>query len=336
MLTGNASVKEAEERSIAFGFVSVKTMVVVSLRAIDDGENAFEICANPITVKNAGDGAAPALGVCALVTPLVASGQPEAGLIEALATLTVTVQLALAGTVMPLKERFVAPAAKLLPPAPAQVPPAAPAAKICMLESASVKATEVSATALLLVKVMVNVDELVADAVLARMVPGLNPSETDAGENTVRVAVFEGGPATGVCSEVTPVAAFGFAPEVLLVSVSVTVQLEAAGTVRPAKVSVPLWPAVNPFDDAPGHVPPAGPVAATARLVRLSAKDACVSATLPAFVSVKVRTLVPPWAMAEVPKPSPMLAGAATTRRAVFDGAEVAASALETPLDVLA
>src|SRR4051812_5289452 len=211
MLAGKVSLNDADDRSMELGFVSVKTMVVVSLRAIDAGEKALERVAKPITVRKAGEAPAPAMGVCALVTPEVTSGHPLAGLIDALATLTVTVQLPLAGTVMPLKERLVAPAAKLFEEAPAQVPPAAPAAKICMLESPSVKETPVSAMALLLVSVMISVDELVADAVLLRMVPGLNPSETEAGAYTVRVAVFEPAPATGVCAELTPVAVLALA-----------------------------------------------------------------------------------------------------------------------------
>jgi len=182
MLFGNASLNEAELRSTEFGFVSVKTMVVVPFRAIEAGVKALEICAKAMTVKNAGEGAAPAMGVCVLVAPLVASGQPLAGLIEALATRTVTVQLAFGGTVMPLKERLVAPAAKLLLFAPEQVPFAAPAAKICMLASESVKATPVSAAALLFVSVTTSVEKLVAEAVLLRMVPGLKPREMVGGE----------------------------------------------------------------------------------------------------------------------------------------------------------
>ena len=101
------------------------------------------------------------------------------------------------------------PVVKLLPFAPAQVPPAAPVAKICRLLSVSVKAAAVSAVLFELVSVRVSVELLVALAVLARMTPALKPTEIWAGEATVRLAVFEPLPATGVCAEVTPLAEIG-------------------------------------------------------------------------------------------------------------------------------
>ena len=54
-------------------------------------------------------------------------------------TTTVTVHEPLAGIVSPVKASAVWPAVKLLPAAPAQVPPAAPLALIAMPASVSVK-----------------------------------------------------------------------------------------------------------------------------------------------------------------------------------------------------
>src|SRR5258708_21199381 len=113
-----------------------------------------------MTIRFAAEGVLPAVGVCVLVAPLVWLGQPAAGLTLALATLMVTVQLPFAGTVMPLKLRAVAPAAKTLLAAPVQVPPAAPAAEICMLVSVSLKAAAVSAAAMACDSVMGRVLEL--------------------------------------------------------------------------------------------------------------------------------------------------------------------------------
>src|SRR5260370_20728230 len=65
----------------------------------------------------------PADGVCAVVTPDVVLGFPPTAL---LVTLKVTVQLLLAGIVMPLKLRAVAPALKADEVLPLQVPPPTP------------------------------------------------------------------------------------------------------------------------------------------------------------------------------------------------------------------
>ena len=142
---------------------------------------------------------------------------------------------------------------------------------------------------------------------------------------------MEAAPGTAVCAEETPLAVLVKVPEVLLVMVSVTVQLPAAGMVRPAKVSVPVCAAVKLFDEAPTQVPPAAPAAETAMLVSVSVKVAAVSATLLGFVIVKVMTLTAPGAMEVTPNALAMVAGAATMSRAVFETAEVAASLLETP-----
>ena len=122
---GKVSLKLTAETVVPFGLVRVKVMVEVPPAAIEDGENASEMATYPRTVRFALGEGAPAMGVCALVAPLVAVGHPASGLMFALATWTVTVQVPFAGTVRPEKARLVAPAAKLLPAAPMQVPAAA-------------------------------------------------------------------------------------------------------------------------------------------------------------------------------------------------------------------
>ena len=266
-----------------------------------------------------------------LVAPLVALGQPLAGLTDGLETCTVTVQLPLAGMVRPLKERLVAPAVNELPAAPVQVPPAAPVAKICIPVSASVKATEVSAAALLLARVMVSVDLLAGDAALVRMTPGKKPTDSCGGESTTRFAVLEAGPATGDSLLVTPEAVLLLMPELLLVTVTVTVQLPVNGMVSPEKFNVPVWPAAKLFDDAPAQLPPAAPAPLMLMLARVSVKLEPVRGTLLELASVKVRRLVPPCPIGLVAKALAMVAGAATMRRAVLETGPVAASTLESP-----
>ncbi len=73
-------------------------------------------------------------------------------------TNTVTVQLLLAGIVIPLKLRLVCPLVRLLPLAPVQVPPAFCAPLIDILLNVSVKLAFVMATALGFVSVKVIVE----------------------------------------------------------------------------------------------------------------------------------------------------------------------------------
>ena len=81
-----------------------------------------------------------------MVTPEVVLGFPATVL---LVTLKVTVQLLLAGMLMPVKLRAVAPALSVPGVVPVQVPPTAPPTAL-MLESVSVNAPPVRADALLL------------------------------------------------------------------------------------------------------------------------------------------------------------------------------------------
>lgn len=94
---------------------------------------------------------APAVGVCVVVTPEVALGLPPTAL---LVTLKITVQLPLAGIVIPVKLRAVAPAIGVLGVVPAQVPVTAPPTAL-MLASVSVNAPPVRAEALPLERVRV-------------------------------------------------------------------------------------------------------------------------------------------------------------------------------------
>src|SRR5258708_36670492 len=83
--------------------------------------------------------AEPADGVCVVVTPDVVLGFPPTVL---LVTLKVTVQLLLAGIVIPVKLSAVALALRVLGVVPAQVPPTAPPTAL-MLTSESVNAPPV-------------------------------------------------------------------------------------------------------------------------------------------------------------------------------------------------
>jgi hypothetical protein len=99
--------------------------------------------------------AAPAVGVCVVLTPEVVLGsEPTVELV----TLNVTVQLPLAGIVIPLKLSAVAPAVNELGVVPTQVPPTEPPTAL-IFESVSVNAPPVSGELLLLDTVSVIVDE---------------------------------------------------------------------------------------------------------------------------------------------------------------------------------
>ena len=121
-------------------------------------------------------------------------------------------------------------------------------------------------------------------------------------------------------------------PETLLVRPTVTVQLAAAGMVRPLNWSVPVCPAVKLLEPAPAQVPPAGPVAATERFVSASVKKPPVSATALGFEMVKVTTLVPPCWMGLTEKAFEMVGAPTTIRFVTPETAPVGACALETPL----
>ena len=136
-------------------FAMVNVTVDVAPAAMVEGENALAIVgAAPFTVRVAVFDTGPT-GAWALETPeVVLLCVPGRSLV----TTTVTVHEPLAGTVRLESVSAVWPAAKALPAAPAQVPPAAPAAAIAMFVSVSVKPAEVSAMPLVLASVKVIVD----------------------------------------------------------------------------------------------------------------------------------------------------------------------------------
>ncbi len=143
---------------------------------MDDGENALATVGEvAVTVRVAVFDTGP-VAACVLETPEVVFGLTPT---EVPRTTTVTVHESDAGMVRPVKESAVCPAAKLLPPAPAQLPPAAPAALMDIPESASVKAALVSAKLL----------ELTIVKVIVLVVP----SAIDAG---VKTLLMVGDPAT--------------------------------------------------------------------------------------------------------------------------------------------
>jgi hypothetical protein len=149
------SVKLAPVKALAFGFVKVKVIVEVPPDWIVARLNAFAIVGAPNTVRFAVFDGVPAVGVWVVVTPLVVFGLTPK-VLEV--TTMVTVQLPLAGIVSPLSVKAVAPFAKLLVPAPTQVPAAACAPLIDMFASASVKLAPVKALAFGFVKVKVIVE----------------------------------------------------------------------------------------------------------------------------------------------------------------------------------
>src|SRR5260370_912680 len=106
---------------------------------------------NWVTVRVAVLLGEPADGVCVVVTPDVVLGFPPTVL---LVTLKVTVQLPLAGIVIPVKLRAVAPGLKVDGVVPTQVPPTAPPTAL-ILDSVSVNAPPVRLEALLFDKVRV-------------------------------------------------------------------------------------------------------------------------------------------------------------------------------------
>lgn len=108
----------------------------------------------PSTVRLAVLLAAPAVVVSAVVTPVVVFGLTPTVL---LVTSNVTVQLPLAGIVIPVKLSEVAPASSTFDEAPTQVPAAAPPTAL-MLARMSANEALVSGVALVLANVRVTVE----------------------------------------------------------------------------------------------------------------------------------------------------------------------------------
>ena len=104
----------------------------------------------------------------------------------------ITVQLLLAGIVMPLKLKAVAPALSIAGVVPAHVPPTAPPTAT-ILTSMSVKLAPVSADAFGLVSVSVT-----AEAPPDWIAVGVNAFAMVGAVSTVRLAVLLAAPAVGV------------------------------------------------------------------------------------------------------------------------------------------
>jgi hypothetical protein len=192
----SVSIKAAPVSAAALELLSVNVTVDVPPGWIVTGANALAIVGAATTFRLAVLLAVPATGVCIVVTPEVALGCTPAVL---LVTAKLTVQLPLAGMVMPLKVSAVAPALSTLVPAPAQLPPAAPPAAL-ILASVSANAAPVSTVEeLLLFKVTVTVEFPPAwiDA-------GANAFATVGAARTVRFALLLAAPADGVCVVVMP------------------------------------------------------------------------------------------------------------------------------------
>ncbi len=225
----------------------------------------------------------PAAGVCVVVTPEVVFGLVPCVL---LVTAKVTVQEPLAGIVMPLKLKAVAPAPSTFEDAPVQVPPAAPPTAL-ILVSMSVKLALVRLLAFGFISVSVTV-ELPPGAIEL----GLKALLIAGAPNTVRLAVLLAAPALGVCVVVTPEVVFGCVPIVLLVTANVTVQEPLPGIVIPLKLK-DVAPALSTFEDAPVQVPPAAPPTAL-MLVSVSVNEALLSGMEFELVSVSVTVEPPP------------------------------------------
>ena len=269
--------------------------------------------ATAATVRSTDGAGAPATGVWVVVTPEVVFG-----LIPTLSdvTTTVTVQLPLAGMVMPLKASAVWLAVKLLVFAPTQVPAAAPVAFTRMLTRVSVKLALVSATPLVLARVKVMVEVPSALIVVGRkallMVGVAAP--------TVKLTGAAGA-LGGAWSVVTAEVVFGKVPATSLVMTTVTVQVLLAGMVMPVKLSA-VWPAVKLLVLAPTQVPAAAPTALMLMLTSVSVKLALVSAMPLVLPKTNVMVEVPSAAIVVGRKALVMVgATAVTVRLAVFDTA---------------
>jgi hypothetical protein len=266
-------------------FDSVNVTAELPPDAIVAGLNALAMVgvASAVTVSVAVLLAAPAVGVCVVVTPEVVLGFPPSVL---LVTLKITVQLLLAGIVIPVKLSAEAPAARVFGDVPTQVPVTAPPTAL-MFTSVSLNAPPVRAEALPFDSVKVTT-EFPCDAIEA----GLNALAIVGEDSTVRVAVLLAVPAAGVCVEVTPEVVLGFPPAVLLVTLKITVQLLLAGIVIPVKLSA-VAPAARVFGVVPTQVPVTAPPAAL-MLARVSENAPPVSAEVLMFDSVNVTAELPP------------------------------------------
>ena len=150
---------------------------------------------------------------------------------------------------------------------------------------------------------------------------------------TVRVAVLLAAPAVGVCVVVTPEVVLGLPPEVLLVTLNVTVQLPALGILIPVKL-IEVWPAVNVPGAVPVQVPPTAPPTALI-FTRVSETAPPDRADALLFVNVRVTVELPPDAIDVGLKPLLILGATNTVRLAVLLAAPADVCVVVTPDVVL-
>lgn len=213
--------------------VMVRVRVEVPPTATLVGEKALVIVGGAKTLRFTVLLGVPTVGVCVVVTPEVAFGcEPGVELV----TLKITVQLLLAGIVMPLKFSDVAPADKLLGVVPEQVPVTAPPSAV-MFVSVSLNAAPVRLEAFGFVSVSVTTEEPPAEIEV-----GLNALAIVGGPSTVKVTV----PVEALLapsSVVANVAVLFLAPVVVPVTLTVKVQEPLVAKDAPVKLTEPL-PAV--------------------------------------------------------------------------------------------
>ena len=149
------SVNAPPDKAIPLLFDRVRVTRELPPDTIEVGLNALEMVGAANTVRMAELLGDPAVGVCVVVTPeVVLLLEPTVLLV----TLTVTVQLPLAGTLIDEKPKKVAPKPTEVGRVPEQVPPTAPPAAV-MPVRVSVNAPPVRAVvALLLIRVKVTTE----------------------------------------------------------------------------------------------------------------------------------------------------------------------------------
>ena len=206
-------------------------------------------------------------------------------------TLTVKLQVVLAGMVAPLMEMLVAAATGAKVPvaqlfvAPGAAATSSPAGKV------SVTPTPVSATVFAagFVIAMVKVET----PLFRTTAVGANDLAMVGAATTAKVAVLLGAPAVGVCAVVTPEVVFVLPPTELLVTLKITVQFPFAGIVIALKFKA-VAPAAKLFGVVPTQVPVTAPPAALI-LVSVSVNEAFVNAGAAfGLVKVSVTVDVPP------------------------------------------
>jgi hypothetical protein len=154
LMLASVSLSEPPVSAAALLLDSVKVTTEVPPEMIEVGPKLFAMVGAANTVRVAVLLAAPAVGVCVVVTPeVVLFCVPGVVLV----TLKITVQLPFAGMVIPVKLRAVAPAIKDEGVVPAHVPVTVPPAAL-IFTSVSEKAPPVRAEALVLARVKVTTE----------------------------------------------------------------------------------------------------------------------------------------------------------------------------------